>query len=450
MTRIGWRNATALVLLGGCLVVGFTMKLMYSPAEEAVLFDDFFYMTARKDHANSIFSNNLWNVSDGVRGKTREERAWYWYNWYEPGYDGAAISRYITFPEPGRMRITMPAGTGPADFAPAVMSGFTFRDGTVAARVRFGRLEPGIHLQQAFWTVSPLTWSEDPESPQHRTEMDIEWNNWFAGTGWERVHAGNHGYSTGVQEARGEEMACFAQHSGRSPARIACATLMERWLTLVIAYDGRKTRYALVGAPEDHAGAVVWGGRAWREPVTIQEPLPVWPSDQMAIMFSQHLRSDTVTARPHVVEVDWLYYTSAVPLSVAEVHEQVTNLQQRGIIRLNTTGQPTQVDHTSIQPYEVHIEGPDTTGGMVPGTWRAEVSLRATHYFYQWQMRDLLLGGTVGPWSQVLGQAPVFSTTLADTACKHPGADLRVTVTDQWTSFETHHIISLHNAHCGR
>ncbi|MCY3594663.1 MAG: T9SS type A sorting domain-containing protein [Bacteroidetes bacterium] len=172
---------------------------------EGVIFDDFSYENTdwcsevdggcqgnpgNSPVEGSVFGRNIWHTS--TTGSTDSFRAWYHYLWQEHDIENFSTSYGTTsfgidsLSSSTNNYLVIKAdsgGTHADDTARQIISGFTARRGTWAARVNFGDLEPpdSSNLIQGFWTHS-IALGQASNNLFRWNEIDFEWNNRFNGT----------------------------------------------------------------------------------------------------------------------------------------------------------------------------------------------------------------------------------------------------------------------------
>ena len=172
---------------------------------EGVIFDDFSYENTdwcsevdggcqgnpgNSPAEGSVFGRNIWHTS--TTGSTDSSRAWYHYLWQEHDIENFSTSYGTTsfgidsLSSSTNNYLVIKAdsgGTHANNTARQIISGFTARRGTWAARVNFGDLEPpdSANLIQGFWTHS-IALGQASDNSFRWNEIDFEWNNSFSGT----------------------------------------------------------------------------------------------------------------------------------------------------------------------------------------------------------------------------------------------------------------------------
>lgn len=169
-------------------------------AQSAAVFDDFDYQTTAwvdddgldpSRNAGSLFGWNAWARSADGATPPEADRLWYrGFGWWEPAYDqpdhvAIVDADTVAGVERGGLLLLAPAGYTVPERGRAgaeVLSGFTARHGSWAARINFSDLDDVRALKQSFWTISnyvAIVRRPDGTLGKAWSETDHELNNWF-------------------------------------------------------------------------------------------------------------------------------------------------------------------------------------------------------------------------------------------------------------------------------
>ncbi|ASO21876.1 Endo-1,3-1,4-beta-glycanase ExoK precursor [Actinoalloteichus hoggarensis] len=268
-------------------------------AQTAVLFDDFDYTT----HTDPRLRERGWTVRSygggpGVGGDT-----WAPENVGFVDGDGGRVLRLEATTDGTE------AGTAQAE----ILHQRKFHHGTYAARVRFTDTPvsgpDGDELVQAFFTITPLRFPDDPEYG----ELDFEYlpnGGWGQAdsalflTSWETYDPAG--------DARNESTAVPGGQAG--------------WHDLVVQADGTSLRYHVDGRlVAEHSG-------------------DVYPDTPMAIHFNQWFIEtgflDSPVSRTWEQQVDWVYHAKDEIVSPDEVLAEVAGYRGAGVGHVDTVPAP--------------------------------------------------------------------------------------------------------------
>lgn len=406
------------------------------------IFDDFDYESfdvSREANIGSLFGENEWNLRQGVS----RTRAWYRYN-----RDDLPIPAHFTRLD-STMRIFVPEGHSAAQYSrdPAIVSGFTTREGTYYARVRFSSLWEGQKVRQAFWAYSPDVYIFEASSRRGKvryeywSEIDFEYNNHFHGSpDWlPRMDVGNHfGYvDHGKKSSSRERLSRRGTtrhmdgrgiiHRNKSRAfpgknRDDGLFLGDKWIDLIITVDSNtETVTYQVFSVDDEA--IQW------QPVEVDADF--FPRRMMASIFSLHWTDPQGTLRNTLsLEVDWFYYTPVTGQSHRDLEEEVRRFQEQGLTRVNTTDRPTFEEHNTFRPAIVTIRGPETLTEGETGHWKLEIEHTGTRFLVDSFYRERYRDGRVGAWKPHHDE--FFTYTAPRSSSRVTGLELKAQVRDLW------------------
>ena len=281
-----------------------------------------------------------------------------------------------------------------------LISGFTFRRGTWAARLRLGSLPDPADASaiHAFWLLSPAF--AEVSGARVSNEIDHEWNNYFLGADQAYPYVAT-GAARGTPEGGRkapmssplaapvlpqpgvptDPLAWTCRHrrgtEDQTLAPEACSALLrgqqvselpqpqeEVFATLTIHVSDEGIRFSLASDG--------WSGR-----IEMRSAL-LTPATQapLAALLSQHLfpargiqdcHRRAVLRTPMTFEVDWFLYADAPDLSAENAEALVRQIRQQGVSRLATAS-------------GVELERPDRplvgwSGRWGYGAWTTPLSL---------------------------------------------------------------------------
>ena len=463
------RAALTSVATAALIAVGGASGAVAQGLPSGVVFDDFAYEslewenTLRGDPdtlslgpAGSIYGPNPWVVS--TDGREATHRMWYRYNFQEPIRMTPERRLSLT---PEGLAFTIPPGAHQADACrppddpeitvspQQIVSGFSARRGTWAARVKLGTL-PSIDeasMMHAFWLLSPATARvrlPDGSTDKVGSEVDHEWNNWFLGSIQRYTFSstgGTVGNTTSGQKApMGTPLAVpplgirYDREGDSSVARSwtcrytrgpdsrtlapeACAALLEGrrvaglpapesevYTTLLIHIGDDGTWFSLVSDG--------WGARLEMASDTIRPPT-VLP---MHTYVSQHLYppgqrytcEDRTSLRTTPrFEIDWFLYHESPDLNRDETLALVRAIRREQVSRLSTVDgarleRPTRplVGYAGrwgkgawTSPISITVDAPRR---MRPGETATVLALppaRGSSYRYMWTLETRYANG---------------------------------------------------------
>ena len=271
-------------------------------------FDDFSY----SDSSDPQIRSFGWHIVDGSSGP--------------PG--GARYAREnITFHQDSLhaentiMHVTAEATDSFDDMRLARIetSGFTFWEGTYAARVYFDNTpadwEDGN--VQAFYTINELKSESDPDYAECDFEY-LAWDIWGGGNTNAKLYT-----------VTWETYANNPWNPNRAFTTVE--DVMEGWHTLIItAVDSSTVRYYVDDLLiAEHSTSTLGDS--------------VYPDAPMNISFSNWISTDQAGsglgsrqgARSYTMKVDWVYHAQNEGLTYAEIVERVADFRQRDLARLN-------------------------------------------------------------------------------------------------------------------
>lgn len=315
------------------------------------VFDDFEYAAEPDaasdpiDHrAGHLFGANGWVRCAGAEPAVYSTRAWYrnFATAGEPDWiddRGRIESQPASAGGSGTLAFVLESGY-PAmvggEHDPNIMSGFQTREGTYAARVRLGAVQPRRHVNQAFYAII------DPNPDSTVAEMDFEWNrdDWWTPRGSDSyaMNVTNHGLVPRPRTSAGAALKCY----GGSQRQVDCSGLADRYVTAVMRHHGSAVSYEMFGdgggAP---GGAPVYGGSAAGVPLalTTHAPRALMRVVLGTGVFRPKAPAVAVpTSRRHAFHVDWFYYSPNTDVSRAQIEAEVVGFRAAGQPRVNTTG----------------------------------------------------------------------------------------------------------------
>ena len=422
---------------------------------EGVIFDDFEYTSTTwcsevngtcsggYPPAGSVFGRNVWHTS--VSRATTNSRSWYRYLWQEQNNEDTGTSLNVTTGNNGHLTFRASAGTYSGHQAGntiprQIISGFTARRGTWAARVNFGDMEPAnvADFVQAFWTWS-LTHGRASDGTDRWNEFDFEWNNRFNGTS-QQYHYLRTGHTAGdISNANASashvplfspawpdgdsgspinfDWSCkfvwgnfedVAKLGGEDCSKVVNqetvrghTPLYDPGMVLFLQITNTSVFYAIVSDG--------WGGVLVANSNTSSR-IPNLP---MATLVSQHIQSASTVNTTEDYSVDWVYYSPSTTIDINNVNQHVAYLRNTvNTPRFNNTGL------TLERPY-AHLAGVASTYGLAhrttslsldfslnptimnPGSQTPLVALpplRHGFYRYTWRYRKIYSSGSRSSW----------------------------------------------------
>ncbi len=443
---------------------------------QGVVFDDFEYTSTTwcsevnntcEDYPNSqppsgsVFGRNVWHTN--TSGATTDTRAWYQYLWQEQEYqdtltsfnlNGTGYHHLIFRADSGSHGGHESDGTKPRQ----IISGFTARRGTWAARVNFGDLEPAnvADFVQAFWTLS-LASGKATDGSTRWNEFDFEWNNRFNDT-TQTYHYLRTGHTAGdVSSANAStsheplfspawpnpengagspknfDWSCkfvWGNHeyvsalNGQDCSRlinqdtveviiqqdtVKYTPLYDPGMILVLQITDNTVFYDIVSDG--------WGGVL----VAHSEISNRIPNLPMAALFSQHIQSESKVGTTEDYSVDWFYYSPSTTININNVKQHVTYLRNTvSTSRFNNTGiglerpfahlpgiASTYNRANRTTPLSLDFSLNPTT--MVPGSTTTLVALpplRHGFYQYSWRYRQHYSNGSLSEWFSLITSNP--------------------------------------------
>ncbi|MES2766398.1 MAG: T9SS type A sorting domain-containing protein [Bacteroidota bacterium] len=382
------------------------------------LFDDFSYKSTRfpieGDSSNSLYGKNIWLTENDKLSS----RAWHRYNWGDPDWFGKNSGVDII---PEGISLFALKGFNIRNIPPIFVSGFIFRQGTFVSRIRCSDLSALTNSIQAFWLFSVDDYMfkmPDGDTIIYMQEVDYEYNNWFAGRGEKRVHAGvisAHYRKNGKiykNISKNFEMRFFQKNDegkftdlGTDVGNNPLLHFKDRWFYYLIRLDSttRTIDFAMQSADETGGNDVVYGGIGLNKdgsiaPITMHENFPRVPVRTIYNLGIGTLDpKDTILQSDMTMDADWLYITPKINVEIDDVVKEVSNFRSRNIPRLNTTG--VQMYHDVVDKiHTAAIDGPDTVSPIQPATWTIRPSFKNTSFDIEYSYRRYTASETE-PWN---------------------------------------------------
>lgn len=446
------------------LVMSHCMALFAGPCQvyaqlpiQGVIFDDFEYTSTTwcsevnntcegfqdsQPPSGSVFGRNVWHTS--TSGVTTHTRAWCQYLWQELenqdtltslNVDGSGNHHLIFRAEPGTYGGHENDGTKPRQ----IISGFTARRGTWAARINFGDMEPAnvVDFVQAFWTLS-LVAGQATGNSMRWNEFDVEWNNRFNGT-TQLYHYLSTGHTIGDVSSPNDPTGLQPLFSPAWPNGDAGSPVIYDWSCKFVwgSYEdvrklGGEDCSKLINQETVHGhtplydpGMVLflqiidntvfynivsdgWGRVLVAHSKTSNRVLNLFK----ATLFSQHIQSASAVHAREDYSVDWFYYSPSTTININNVNQHVAYLRNTiNTSRFNNTG-------IDLERPFAHLPG-------IASTYRPErttplsldISLNPTHmipgsttnlvvlpplkhgcYRYSWQHQQHYSNGSSSKW----------------------------------------------------
>ena len=365
-------------------------QLAYSQLPSGgVVFDDFEYTSTTwcsevqdactafpndQPPAGSVFGRNAWHTN--VSGTTTNVRAWYRYLWQEQENEDAGTSFEVTSGNNGHLTFRALAGSYNGHEAAGtiprqIISGFTARRGTWAARVNFGDMEPAhvADFVQAFWTLS-VAQGQAGVGDDRWNEFDYEWNSRFRDTSppidpntYPYLRTGHTvGQSGSANDTHWPLMGpAWPDGNPRSlddgPFDWSCKYVWGSFE--VVAGLGGEDCSEVINqtyvdaqgnTPLYDPGIVLflqitdnsvyytvqsdgWGGVL----VATSDSDSDVPNLPMAALFSQHIQSASTVNTTEDYSTDWFYYSPNTTININNVNQHVAFLRNNNIPRFNNT-----------------------------------------------------------------------------------------------------------------
>ena len=421
-----------------------------------VIFDDFDYDAAGYPDTTGtrqLFGENPWLDRNGEAGYTGY--AWYYYNWRWQN-EGKTIhpSARIEMDTRSPHSVKLVASEGYTreflqknEVPLQLQSGFVHEQGTWVVSAKFADLEVIPYFTQAFWLISPMVTSERHGGVKSWSELNFEWQNWFAvlsqpGTNaWNtdlsddawapenqwverRGYAGavfpdgqipssqrrtymangvrmydlekgllNTGETAGGIPLRNsrlpdaETFTCYQSVDGRLidiTDPVACMDFILKdgagnpnpWVTLLIQYDSRLARYALLvpaAQGEDY--------------VYMESSVPLnRRSLPLLVNLGMHTPNEVIVlgdGENATFEIGWFYYSPSTDIDHWDVLDDVRAFRERGWSRVNLDAESL----TAPDPLPWQIRSLRTPTSEDPG-WIVDTTIRGTNRVeVQWNYR---------------------------------------------------------------
>ena len=436
---------------------------------EGVIFDDFTYTsvewcsevnTTGQEHScqdmypanpvppsGSVFGPGLWHTNVG--GSTTSSRAWYRYLWQEQYDEDEGTSFVIASGTDGNSHLVIRADAGTYSGHEAegtsprqIISGFTARRGTWAARVNFGNLEPAnaADLVQAFWTLS-LAFGQGNDGSVRWNEFDFEWNSRFNGKDTQTHPYLRTGHTIGDISSANATTSHVPLYSPAWPDDDVGSPTNFAWSCKFIWGDNDDVmrlcgsdcsaivlRKPVLGNTPVHDPSMVLFLQITDESVYYEIASSGWggvlvarsdesnrvPSLPMATVFSQHIQNESTLSAAEDFSIDWFYYSPATTIDVNDVQQQVDYLRNTaGIPRLNSTGMGLERPYAHLSGYyspsnrrpnrttSLSLDLSHNPASMERGstaTLLALPPLRHGFYQYSWRYRKVTEERTAPEW----------------------------------------------------
>ena len=468
-------NRSLFLFLGLILLFTLNGAALSQLPSEGIIFDDFSYEDAgwcsevnggcldsltNSPPEGSLFGKNIWHTS--TTGSTDTSRAWYHYLWQEHDIDDSSNPSYTTTSfeidsssssSNYHLVIKADQGTHEDNTARQIISGFTARRGTWAARVNFGDLEPAdtANLIQAFWTQS-IAQGQASDNLFRWNEIDFEWNNRFNGANQKYPYLFT-GHTTGDVDGtrvitpeplyspawphidpdssgspNNDDWSCrFLWNNNYSTSRLLSGSECSDILLQETVHG-----YTPTGDPsiilflqvtdtylEYEIASYGWGGTIVAESQRSNR-IPNLP---MASLFSQYIKLDTGSDPPltasEITEeerfsIDWFYYSPSTNIGINDVARHVNFLRTTvGTPRINTTDielerpyahlpgnvvqDPLKSDRTTSLSLDFS-HNPEFIDEGVTDTLIALPPLRRGFFQYSWEYQRITESGPSGKW----------------------------------------------------
>lgn len=397
-----------------------------------IIFDDFDYHDEQE-----LFGANPWTNLDGFIHL--REQAWYKGNWDQLEFAGTA---HFDFATKGSVRLQTDKGHfykwESGYLPPVLVSGFSNRTGTWAARLRLDDISLGkvtdSPLTLSFWTHSTnVVCTKDPRrgecglAESRWSEFNHEWNNSFDYLYPQFLSNGGvidgEDTNTGAFRMRdpiksfNRDLSCrlFRSDIGES---IEDASACMKWF---ISND-RSDRYADLLISYD-SETLVFEAAAWRvldmsdfgiadvlEGIRMKEEIPIGRAAQsMATRFtllgrtrdsceSMNLFAVSCWKQDRSIgfSIDWFFYSPSTQVELMDVVDNINWLRANNRNRVNTTG---QILTAPPQAFQLSVELLNPLTNSVP-EWTVVPIQRATKYYtlkVSWRYRSRVMKD--GPWT---------------------------------------------------
>lgn len=368
------------------------------PDSYGIIFDDF-----DEINISYLWGDRQWTDEDGNNGSY--EQFWYRNSWQNQSYASSSNVEIVSIGGEKHLQVgfdnnhTQAYG---ANNSPIVVSGFTSRTGTWAARIRFDKIQKGgtgsvtdSSMTFAFWTHSAnVACSVDPASSNYScprddaywSEFNHEWNNFFQSSGETSAYQqllSTGGVTNGLTgnaledafdmtnpldpspPAGGRD--CFRYDGDETPpadyyneSPVNCMNWFvsdsdpDRYAILFFQYDGNVASYQAVAYDwgYDVDGALVYMDTT-ATIGTMAQPMQIKLS---AIPF--HTSDDEFN-----MYVDWVFYANDTSIDIWDVENNVLWLKNNNRTRVNTTGK--DLDSSGSSGLTIEIETPLDLSGSV-------------------------------------------------------------------------------------
>jgi|GEM_PF-2890389 len=418
-----------------------------------ILFDDFQYFSVEYpiegDSSGSIFGKNPWLTDSGVIYTP----AWRRFNRDNHQFGENAKIKIENY----GFSLEIKKGFERKMLIPIIVSGFYFREGTFAAKIRFNKFNFDTKFIQAFWLTSPLyfVFQRGNETLRYWSEMDFEYNNYFTPDKIRSIQIGCN--NSDGRRAIFTQIDCICKHEDNFYSYPKCNgdfnkfdILSGQWYICKFNLDSaeKTLKISMFCDSLSNSGAEVWGGHSsdsknWGECFTIDDYFPEYT---LTTVFSCHMGGENDIATDNSkLDVDWYYYSPKTDLTFEDIKEDIDSLKKNRIDRVNTTGQSTFPDANSFEKGIVSIDGPDSISSCQPYTWKLKSNYKRhasfdMDFYYRFIRDD-------GPENWVKLYRPDVTLTAR---YYHKSLELISSAFDYWGDYRTNDtmIVEIEQGNC--
>jgi hypothetical protein len=322
-------GAVVLISAAGAVALARTASAETVAADCGQLFDDFSYSSS----SDSTLTGHGWVPRSYAGGPGVAGATWSPANITFPTADGQKVMQLSSYTD------GTAGGTGHAELYSAQKRYF---EGTYASRVRFSDTPSsgadGDHINQTFFTISPLAYDMDP------TYSELDVSEYLPNGGWGETGPIN--YQTTWYTYQNDPWVADNVHSEQRNS-------LAGWHDLVVQVAGGHVKYYIDGAlVGDHSGKF-------------------YPRQTMTINWNQwfiDLTTHSGGRATYLEQVDYVLHAKNAVLSPAQVTAQITGYRSAGTAFTDSLSECAPSDPPTTPPTDPPTDPPATHCGDAP-TW---------------------------------------------------------------------------------